>query len=235
MADWLRNVIGIPADRILQIYNGIDGRRFAPGETEPEVGSRPGKFIIGTVGRLDPIKNHKSLMRALKELIARQPVGRARMIELVIVGDGPLSKDLKDYALELGVADCVRFAGPSDNVPAQMRSFDVFVLPSMNEGISNTILEAMASGLPVLATRVGGNPELVLEDQTGTLVPSGDDGALTSALEEYLRDEGLRKKHGTAGRRRALDSFSLNSMVTRYCQLYRAAFESTPARTEVAG
>ena len=119
--------------------------------------------------------------------------------------------------------------GARDDVAALMAAFDVFVLPSLGEGISNTILEAMACGLPVVATRVGGNPELVAPE-TGRLVPSADPGALCGALQDYLRDPQLRRTHGREARRRTETRFALPAMIGRYHSLYMELLARAGAR-----
>jgi glycosyltransferase involved in cell wall biosynthesis len=140
----------------------------------------------------------------------------------LVVGDGPERRRLESAAGE-GIV----FLGNRLDVPEILRSLDVFVLPSLNEGISNTILEAMASGVPVVATRVGGNPELVEDGQTGTLVSARDKEAFASALIRYLDDPDLRRLHGEAGRARACNHFSVSKMVDGYEAVYRRVAESS--------
>jgi sugar transferase (PEP-CTERM/EpsH1 system associated) len=219
---WLiRDVRADPA-RIRQLYSGVDTEKFSPDQNRSPHsvagrGQKPGQdtVTIGTIGRLDPVKNQISLLRAIASFRPRFP-----NLRLVIVGDGPLRSWLEDEASSLGVADVVTFTGARNDTPDLLRGFDVFVLPSVNEGISNTILEAMASGLPVVASAVGGNPELVAEGVTGSLYDAGDPGALEQALLPYLTDAVLRETHGAAGRVRVVQNFSLDSMVTRYVALY---------------
>ena len=216
LARWLEAAVHVQPSRIRQAYNGVDTERFRPA-TPLESGD--GAIRIGTVGRLDPVKNHAALLRAVRVLLDRRPDLDA-VLRLIIVGDGPQRVVLESLAGELGLLRQVEFTGMRDDTASILRSFDVFVLPSVNEGISNTILEAMASGLPVIAARVGGNPELVLHGETGLLYePVADDG-LVAALQRYLDEPGLRRAHGTAGRRRAEDSFSLDAMVQRYIDIY---------------
>jgi glycosyltransferase involved in cell wall biosynthesis len=169
------------------------------------------------VGRLDPIKDHLSLFSAFETLRKRKAD-----VCLLVVGDGPERRRLESAAGE-GIV----FLGNRLDVPEILRSLDVFVLPSLNEGISNTILEAMASGVAVVATRVGGNPELVEDDKTGTLVPAGDREAMASALSKYLNDPGLRRFHGEAGRARVCNHFSISKMVDGYEAVYRRVVESS--------
>ena len=121
---------------------------------------------------------------------------------------------------EAGVSGQVWMPGDRNDVPECLRALYIFVLPSLGEGISNTILEAMASGLPVVATRVGGNPELVVENETGLLVPAADEDALAGALESYVKNASLARQHGMDGRRRVEQLFSLQAMVDGYLMTY---------------
>ncbi len=141
-------------------------------------------------------------------------------MRLVLVGDGPLRAQLEALASTLAVEEHVHFTGPLDDVPAALRALDVFVLPSLNEGISNTVLEAMATGLPVLATSVGGNTELIDDGVTGRLFIAGAEQVLAGLLAAYVRDPGLREAHGRAARQTAQDRFSLDSMIDQYADLY---------------
>lgn len=216
LARWLHERIGVAPDRIRQLYNGVDIQRFTP---VPETAaSRPASITIGTVGRLDPVKNQACLLESFAELCARQM--SAGQLRLLVVGDGPLRGELEANAARLGLGGSVEFAGARSDTPDLFRRMDLFVLPSINEGISNTILEAMATGLPVVAARVGGNPELVHDGLTGRLYDPATQGALTQALGAYLGDASLRRLHGQAGRLRAVRDFSLDAMVQRYLDLY---------------
>ena len=187
-----------------------------------------GARVIGTVGRLDPVKNQVSLLQALAALRREQPA-LAGSLRLVIAGDGPLHGSLEQSAADLGVADAVWFAGARSDTPDILRALDVFVLPSLNEGISNTILEAMASGLPVIAGRTGGNPELVQDGATGALYDVGAPGELERVILAYLTNPALRTAHGEAGRARVVQNFSLTAMVQRYLDLYDELLDRTPA------
>jgi sugar transferase (PEP-CTERM/EpsH1 system associated) len=229
IAHWLEQAVGVPAPRIRQLYSGVDARRFhpegpvpadLPWEASPGSPGRP--RVIGTVGRLDPIKNHSGLLRAFAAILERHPV-RRQALRLIIAGDGPLRGKLEAEARALGLAGEVWFAGARADVPALMRAMDVFVLPSVNEGISNTILEAMASGRPVVAARVGGNPELVVDGTTGTLYAADDPQGLARALEGYVQLEDLGRRHGEAARERVVADFSLEAMMARYAALYDEA------------
>ncbi|MGZ8254634.1 MAG: glycosyltransferase, partial [Burkholderiaceae bacterium] len=142
-------------------------------------------------------------------------------------GDGPLRPDIERVIDEAGVRPLVWFAGERSDVPQLLRQLDCFVLPSLGEGISNTILEAMACAVPVIATRVGGNSELVSDGYTGVLVDPADSAALARALLAYFLDPATARRHGAGGRQRVVNSFSLQGMVDRYHELYsRALHES---------
>ena len=128
---------------------------------------------------------------------------------------------IEQQIADLKLANAVCLPGAQRDVRPWLQALDLFVLPSLNEGISNTILEAMACALPVLATRVGGNPELVLDRDTGTLIPAADSAALTAALLAYVRDPTLAKTQGQAGQKRVAQHFALEQMVAQYATLYQ--------------
>lgn len=226
LASYLKASVGVPGVRVERICNGVDIGRFRPGaagrEFLPDCPFRePDLCVIGTVGRLQQIKDPLNLLRAFVQLVARD-VALAARARLMIVGDGPLRGELAAEIANAGVADKVWLVGERADVPAAMRAMDVFVLPSRAEGISNTILEAMACGLPVIATRVGGNPELVVEGETGSLIPASDSGALADAMARYVEAPEFARRQGRAGRLRAEREFSLDGMVARYGALYDA-------------
>ncbi len=215
---WLLATVGIPAEKVVTIHNGVDTDRFSEGDRAD--GRRalgvPGEaMVIGTVGRLDPVKDHVGLLAAFARLEGLDPLPT-----LLIVGDGPCRAALESEIGRRGLAGRVRLLGERRDVRTALHAFDVFVLSSRAEGISNTILEAMATGLPVVATEVGGNPELVRHDVTGLLVPAGDPQALAAALRTYSGDQQRRAFHGRAGRERALRDFGLDKMVQAYGRLY---------------
>jgi len=216
--------VGVQPKRISQIYNGVDTERFAPVAAKPEhilplhfMGTE--KIVIGTVGRLQEVKDQASLLKAYALLLANAP-DLAAQVYLAIVGGGPLLETLRHLADELGIADRVWLPGSAENVPDILKSFDLFVLPSLGEGISNTILEAMATGLPVIATQVGGNPELVVDGETGSLVPAADPVTLAAKFQDYLADKEKMRQHGRNGRQRIEQEFSLSAMVGRYQSVY---------------
>lgn len=223
LACYLRETIGVPNERVTQIYNGVDSHRFRPGEAGLPHGDfgDPRNVVIGTVGQLRPEKNQGMLVDAFARLVAQghEAAGRLR---LVVVGNGPEENDLERRVAEAGIADRVWLAGARNDIPELLRALDLFALPSKTEGISNTILEAMATGLPVVATDVGGNAELIVDGATGTLVPADDPDAMADALWRYARDPQRRSEHGSAARRRVLERFSLETMVDAYTRVYDA-------------
>ncbi len=223
LEDWLRCRIGVPPEKISRIYNGVDTRLFQPAsarEPLPDTNfAPPGIMVIGTVGRMQTVKDQLTLVRAFLHLLKTVPGAREKL-RLALVGDGPLRVQAAAMLAAEDASALAWLAGSRDDVPRLLRGLDVFVLPSLAEGISNTILEAMACGLPVVATRVGGNPELVIEGETGMLVPAADPVALAGALDNYLRDPSLARRHGRAGRERVEREFSLHAMVQRYLAVY---------------
>ncbi len=210
-----------PRSALLAIPNGLQVERFQPGDADSraqlaaELGVEPGTRLLGTVGRLHPVKNQASLVRAF----ARLPPG-AGPSALVMVGDGPMRDELAAVARHEGVAGRVHFLGDRDDVGRLLRGLDLFVLPSLTEGYSIALLEACATGLPIVATQVGGNAEIVHHGINGLLVPSGDVDALASALSGLLADDRSRRALGDAGRQWILDHGSMSAMARRYAQVY---------------
>ncbi|MGE5176184.1 MAG: TIGR03088 family PEP-CTERM/XrtA system glycosyltransferase [Hyphomicrobiales bacterium] len=224
---WLVGTIRVPERKVVTIRNGVDTERFRPRATGRDPGARgDGAVVIGTVGRLDPIKAQGDLIAACAALHrAGKPV------RLVIVGDGPMRGALEAERNRLGPGVAVELDGEVARPEDAYARFDVFALPSLNEGISNTILESMACGLPIVASRVGGNPELVRDGDTGTLVPPSDVGALAAALGRYVDDDALRERHGAAARRRAVEEFSLERMTRTYEATYTEVHRARGGRS----
>jgi sugar transferase (PEP-CTERM/EpsH1 system associated) len=203
LASYLTDCIGVAPERVTRICNGVDTHVFHPAAAEREL--LPGspfnedRFrIVGTVGRLQAIKDQLNLIRAFALMLERTPQ-LAAQVRLMIVGDGPLRAAVSAEVTRLGLDDKVWLAGERDDVAEAMRAMDVFALPSRAEGISNTILEAMASGLPVVATDVGAT-RTRCAGETGMLVPARDPGALADALSAYVIDPAKASAHGRAGR-----------------------------------
>lgn len=221
---YLRQRIKVKAGRIARIYNGVDTVTFHPAEngreTLPVEGFAPAATtVIGTVGRMQAVKDPLNLVRAFVQLSQHPGIDHDRL-RLVMIGDGPLRREALEMLASADLGHRAWLPGSRDDIAALLRGLDIFVLPSRAEGISNTILEAMASALPVVATRVGGNAELVSEGESGALVPSADPEALADAIVVYLRDAGLRRRHGLAGRGRVEQAFSIDGMIKKYTQVY---------------
>ncbi len=224
LARWLEATIDVPRDKIRQIYGGVCQESFYPaggprGNPFPDVPGLDGSFVIGTVGRLAAVKNQVFLVNAFAALCRSDPALRENLF-LLLVGDGSLRAELEERIAELGVGDRVLITGTRDDIPDLLRLMDVFVLPSLNEGISNTLLEAMATGLPVVATAVGGNPELVENGANGLLVPVGDEKALAAALHRLYLDADLRRSMGEDSLRRIRRTFNWPRAVADYLAVY---------------
>jgi glycosyltransferase involved in cell wall biosynthesis len=214
---------GVRADKVVLLGNGIDTDRFAPGPRSGAVRSRFGipedVPVIGCVARFDPVKNHALLLRALRQVLTSFPRTR-----LALLGEGPLRGELEAQATEMGLAEAVIFLGSCRDTAPFYRDLDMFVLPSLSEGTSISLLEALASGLPAVATAVGGTPDILADGPCGLLVPSGNEVAMAAAMASVLRDQELRIRLGAAARSRAVSCFSLVPMVEGYEKLYRSAF-----------
>ena len=218
----------IPADRIEVLHNGVDIARFQRLPVRAPAGDAARVLVIGSVGRLAAVKNYALLLHAM----ARLPAAPA--CRLILIGEGPEKTALRQLAAQLGLEARVEFSGHREDVPQLLEQLDLFVLPSLSEGMSNTVLEAMAAGLPVLASDVGGNRELIASDQTGVLFPSGDVAALAGELLRLLGSPDLRARLGAAAARRARTEFSMEAMLDRYASLYRRVagrLEERDART----
>jgi sugar transferase (PEP-CTERM/EpsH1 system associated) len=215
---WLVDYVRIRADKVIRIHNGVDVDRFTVGgrdEGRRALGLASTDVVVGAVGRLDPVKDHATLLEAFAQIPDRPPNWK-----LVIIGEGPLRPQLEARAARSDLNGRVHLMGERSDVPLIMKGLDLYVISSIAEGISNTLLEAMSTGLPVVATRTGGNPELAEEGTNARLVAVGDVAAMSAALCEYLRNSELRARHGRASRQRTLDSFTLERMADEYDQLY---------------
>jgi sugar transferase (PEP-CTERM/EpsH1 system associated) len=208
--------------RMCVLANGVDSNRFAPSHGKREtwrsnLGLSPNTLLVGSVGRLVPIKGHGTLLDAA-EVLARSGVE----VALVLVGDGPELERLRvKTANSPYLANRVHFLGASKDIAAILSALDVFVLPSVSEGMSNTLLEAMSAGLPVVATKVGGNTELVTDQVSGLLFRVGDTPQLVAHLERLARAPELRSRLGASARSAILADYRLDSMLERYRNLYK--------------
>ncbi|MHA4871544.1 TIGR03088 family PEP-CTERM/XrtA system glycosyltransferase [Duganella sp. PWIR1] len=224
LEQWLVATIGARPQRVTHICNGVDCLRFHPRLGPPAAIGPPGfvsepAFVIGSIGRMAEVKDHLTLVQAFLRLLAYDsiPVQRLR---LVIIGDGPCRQPCLDLLHASGADGLAWLPGARDDIPQLMRAMNVFVQPSLAEGASNTVLEAMASGLPVVASAVGGNPDLVQSGWTGTLVPPRDATELAAAISDYYRIPGLAAQHGARARRRVLSEFSMKAMADAYLAVY---------------
>ena len=237
LGSYLQQKIGVPASRIAQIYNGVDSERFHPAGT-PGDGvlhadfAGPGYFVIGSVGRMQDVKDPLTLARAFVRLMQIMPNAEQRL-RLVMVGDGPLRARVNLMLVEAGVAQYAWLPGERNDVARIMRGFDLFVLPSLAEGISNTILEAMATGLPVLATAVGGNPELIQAGVTGTLVPRDDPESMAHAMHAYAQSSELCRRHGIEARDAIERKFGMEAMANAYMSIYDKLLTSSTRRVRI--
>lgn len=224
LAAYLQGPVGVPGRRVTQVYNGVDVERFRPPAQarEPIEGSPfndPSLWLAGTVGRMQAVKDQVALARAFVRAIELQGDLRQRL-RLVMVGDGPLRAQAQAVLDEAGLGALAWLPGERADVPEVMRGLDCFVLPSLAEGISNTILEAMATALPVLATDVGGNADLVSAGRAGVIVPRADVETLAAALLKLANDPPGAAAMGRTGRQDVLGRFSLPAMVATYRGLY---------------
>ncbi|HEX8603380.1 MAG TPA: TIGR03088 family PEP-CTERM/XrtA system glycosyltransferase [Pseudoduganella sp.] len=227
MEAWNLDVIKVPAHKSRMLANGIDAERFgprAPGETVLPEGCPfgPEHVVIGTVGRVQAVKDHATLVDAFVLLRERQP---GVPLRLAIIGDGPLLETLRSKVASLGLQDAVWLPGARTDVAQILRSLHVFAMSSIAEGTPGSALEAMASGLPVVGTRVGGIPEVVDDGVTGALVPAADPAAMAAALEPYVLAPDLAARHGAAGRERVLRNYSMAAMVAAYHGMYDSLCE----------
>jgi glycosyltransferase involved in cell wall biosynthesis len=211
---------GIPAGRVEVIYNGVDLSAHVRGVsdaslTRRELGLGEADFVVIQVARLDYLKDHATALRTLARLLPLLPQAR-----LVLVGEGPEEPGIRKVVKELGVQEQVRFLGLRQDVARLLAAADAFLLSSISEGIPLTVIEAMGAGLPVVATRVGGLPEVVQEELTGLLAPRGDDAALAAHLVRLAAEPALRRRLGEQGRDRARDLFSESRMHRAYVRVY---------------
>jgi glycosyltransferase involved in cell wall biosynthesis len=209
---------GLPKQRVVVIGNGLPASNFA--ETPPALPRGPGVLRVGMIARMNArFKNHIVFIRAAARLCGRFP-----RLECLLVGDGPLRAELEREAESLGLKGHVFFLGDRQDIRAILASLDVSVLPSSSESLSNAILESMAAGVPVVASRVGGNPELVTKDR-GVLVAPGDDRGFADAIERLLRDAAMRAEFRRNAKQFAETNFTLEQMRKRHQALYNELLE----------
>jgi glycosyltransferase involved in cell wall biosynthesis len=211
-AQWL--ALGVPPARITRMASGVDTERFRPGPSTWE-GRLPARPRVLFTGRLHPQKNLGVLVDAWPTVHSQ--TGAA----LILAGEGPERAALTQKIQEKGLSDCVRLLGAVEDVADLLRAADLFVLPSVAEGMSNSLLEAMATALPIVVSNIGGNQDLAVSGRTGELVAANNPGAWSSMLVELLRDENRRKTYGASAARTVQEQYALPVIAGRYLSLYR--------------
>jgi sugar transferase (PEP-CTERM/EpsH1 system associated) len=220
LRDALARRTGFPARKIGVIRNGVDTRRFRPNASarrqfRAERGISEHDFCIGCLGRLNQIKDYPTMLRAAEVLSESCSSWR-----LLIVGGGPELAALQELSSRPPLRGRIQFLGASDRVPEFLSALDAYVLPSLCEGISNSLLEAMATGVPVVVSNTGGNPEVVEEEESGLLFPVGDFNRLADRLLQLHRQKEFRDRLARKALQRVTDEFSLDSMVKKYEEMY---------------
>ncbi len=238
VADYLRDyyirVVGVPARRISTIYNGVDVETYMARSQEvrrqekAKLGFSPREILIGSVGTLYWVKDPQTLLTAAAMLLKKRDD-----VSFLWVGDGHLKNKLQVRAKELGIERKVLYLGVRDDIPNILTALDIFVLPSIIEGLSYSILEAMASSLPVVATDVGGNSELIKNGENGYLIPPKKPEILADVLFRLVSDEKLRESLGKSARQRVQEKFSLQEMVQSYQRMYVAGLFGAPSAAKI--
>lgn len=214
--EYLVERVGVSPRRIRVVHNGVDVEEVGRSEDCWAEGRASQRVpTICTVGRLSHVKNHSDLLLAVRELIGKWPD-----LQLLVVGRGRLEGVLKQQVMELGLAQNVCFAGHLESLREVWPRVDVFVLPSLSEGLPLSLLEAMAAGVPVVATRVGGMGEAIEDGKTGLLVPPGDHHALAEGIMKLLDDRTLARQMGKSAQETVVCRFSLTQMVQAYREIY---------------
>ncbi len=212
--------LGVAPERIIRLASGVDAEEFRPGSSPVEAKLLPRPRVMFT-GRLHPQKNLPMLLDAWLEVSRRSPAN------LILVGPGNDRQALSERVAALGLDGRVQFVGAVDNPADYLRAADIFVLPSLAEGMSNSLLEAMATGLPCVASGIGGNTDLIADGSTGRLVADRTPEAWSRTLLDLLDDPAAAQRMGAAARRRIDEEFALPVVVDRYLALYRRMIAGT--------
>lgn len=201
------------------IRNGVDIERFNlsidKNKKREELSIKPEDYLIGTVGRIDQVKDHSTLLKGFAMLIKEIP-----NLKLCIIGDGPYKNVILEESKKLGIKEKVIFLGMREDIPELLKIIDLYVQTSIYEGISNTLLEAIASKVPVIATNVGGTPDIIIDNQTGLLIPPKEPYKIKEAVLKLYNNYELRNKFVEAGFKKIEEEFSINSMIKNYEKLY---------------
>ncbi len=214
---------GVPSDKVTVIPYGVDMKKYNTGKNERfrcELGIRDDEIVIGVVGRLHPQKGHVYLIRSAQNILSE-----CKNIRFVFAGDGDLREELERMIKANGMDKYFIFLGYREDIPDVLKAFDIFVLPSLYEGLPNVILEAMATGKPVVATDVDGSKEAVLDGVTGYLVPKRDTGKLSEKLIELIKDMERARMMGLEGRRRVERYFSLDNQIDSFERLFKSIID----------
>lgn len=222
---FLIDKVGVKSGRVITIYNGIDTEAYFPdsqlrNSIRQKLRISETQAVIGTVGSLFAVKGHTYLLKAASIVTKTYPES-----VFLIAGGGDLLGQLRVEANQLGIGNNVIFLGPREDIPALLQDMDIFILPSLSEGLPLSVLEAMACAKPVVATDVGGIPEVIVDGQSGLLVPPGNSQALAEKILELLKNRSLADKLGNAGSLRVRKDFSFENMWIRYQKLYENCFE----------
>ena len=206
-------------DKFLHVHSGVDLNKFFnvsvdPSEMKRNLGMPDNAFVVGTAGRLTPVKGHRYLIKAAKEIVAIKPD-----IKFLFLGEGELQEELEKMASELNIRENIVFLGWRPDVAEVMSMFDIFALPSLNEGMGRVLVEAMALAKPIVASNIGGIPNLIMQGKNGLLVPVADAKALASGIEFLMTNPKKRGEMGSAGKKIAAD-YSVDSMMQKIDQLY---------------
>jgi glycosyltransferase involved in cell wall biosynthesis len=210
---------GIDKKKVLVIHNGIDTEKLYRPEsrerTRRALGIKGDDFVIGNIARMVSLKNHRFLINVFKELREDLPG-----LRLTLIGDGPLKGELEAYAKNMKLTDAIQFLGERKDIGELLSVFDLFVLPSLTEGISMTLIEAMAAGVPIVASRVGGTPEIIENNRTGSVIPLDEPSKWVKEIKSIIKDDQKRKDMAETAKYEVKKRFSLNSMVDRYEKVY---------------
>lgn len=208
-------------EKVFTIHNGINAKGFLK-ENSSNRKKKLASKVIGTIGRLCLQKNHKFFLDMAKVILN---ILKDSSIKFLIVGNGPLRNELEDYSKKLGIENNVVFTGERSDIPELLQSMNIFVMSSLYEGMSNAIMEAMLSGLPVVATDVGGNRELIVQNETGYLCPLKDTEAFVNIIVSLINNESKAKKLGENGRRKILNEFTIEKMIQNTESIYKNLLE----------
>ncbi len=228
----IKNVENLDSDKVITIYNGVDleyfNRSFDKDEVKKRLGLYPNHKVVCMIGNLRPIKGYKYFLQAASSVL-----NDFKKVQLIIVGEGPLLEELEKLRNELGLHQKVLFLGKRNDIREILSVTDISVLSSLSEGFSNTILESMSMGKPVVATQVGGNPEAVIDGVTGLLVPARDPNGLADAILKLLKDPRLAEQFGVESKKRATEYFSLDRMIANMEGLYEGLLRQKMCHTEI--